>query len=169
MFGSGGDDVTGSNPQQTATPAPDGRRSWRRRQFVVDARYQLRAGILVGAVAITLLVLLNVSLISQDRSSPGVADVAPRVPPAPTGVDRSSWALLLLGSGAFVAGVIAIGVLESHRTAGAAYAIRRSIDQIREGRTGVRVRLRRGDHLKDLAAALNQLAESLDAERTRRG
>jgi hypothetical protein len=169
MFGVGGHDVTGSDPQQTAAPAPEGSRSWRRRQFVVDARYQLRAGALVGAVAISLLVLLNVSLISQDRHAPSGGRPASRAVPDSTGPDRTSWALLLLGSGVFVVGVIAIGVLESHRTAGAAYAIRRSIEQIREGRTGVRVRLRRGDHLQDLAAALNLLAESLDAERTGRG
>jgi signal transduction histidine kinase len=82
--------------------------------------------------------------------------------------DGASWVLILLGSAVFVAGVIAIGVLESHRTAGAAYAIRRSIDQIREGQTGVRVKLRRGDHLQELAKALNQLAETLDAQRSGR-
>jgi hypothetical protein len=32
----------------------------------------------------------------------------------------------------------------------------------------VRVRLRRGDHLQELAASVNQLAESLDAERASR-
>jgi hypothetical protein len=134
----------------------------------MDARYQLRAGIMVGAVAVALLILLNVSLMGQNAAPPGVAGAPARVA-AETGPDRSSWALLLLGSGAFVAGVIAIGVLESHRTAGAAYAIRRSIDQLREGRTGVRVKLRRGDHLQELAKALNQLAESLDAQRSGRG
>jgi signal transduction histidine kinase len=74
----------------------------------------------------------------------------------------------MIGSVVFVAGVIAVGVLESHRTAGAAYAIRRSVDQIRAGQSGVRVRLRRGDHLQALAASVNQLAESLDADRAAR-
>lgn len=169
MFRDGGDNVTGSGSPPPPAPAPGGHRSWRRRQYVVDARYQLRAGVLVGAVAIALLVLLNVSLVSQDRSPPTPPGPAAGALPGLTGFDGMSWALLLLGSVVFVAGVIAIGVLESHRTAGAAYAIRRSIDQLQEGRTGVRVRLRRGDHLQDLAKALNRLAESLDAERTRPG
>ena len=168
MFGAGGDFVPGSEPQETTPTTRRAHPSWRRRQFVVDARYQLRAGIMVGVVAIALLILLNVSLMGQGRL-PSPLPGAPARTPLTTGhPDRTSWALILLGSGVFVAGVIAIGVLESHKTAGAAYAIRRSIDQIREGRTGVRVRLRRGDHLQDLAKALNQLAESLDAQRSGR-
>ena len=139
---------------------------WRRRQFVVDARYQLRAGVLVGTVAVVLLVLLNASLILQDRTTTATAAIAVR--PLLAGQDRASWALLLLGSAVFLGGVILIGVMESHRTAGAAYAIRRAVDAIRDGRSEIRVRLRRGDHLQDLAKSVNQLAETIDAERLRR-
>lgn len=158
-----GPDSESGRAQNPAT----GRRSWRRRRFVVDARYQLRAGVVVGSVAVVLLILLNASLISQGRSRAPEAPASGR-PMTVDGRDGASWALLLVGSGVFLAGVIAVGILESHRTAGAAYAIRRSIDQIREGRPGVRVRLRRGDHLQDLAKAINQLAETLDAERSTR-
>lgn len=154
---------TGPNPGSGET-TPVGRRSWRRRHYVVDTRYQLRAGVLVGSVAIALLLVLNATLVTQSRER-APAQVTGSAPARPNGV---SWGLLLLGSAVFVAGVVAIGVLESHRTAGAAYAIRRSVDQIREGRSGVRIRLRRGDHLQELALSVNQLAEALDAERARR-
>jgi len=148
-------------------PAPGGGLSgWRRRQFVVDARYQLRAGVLVGTVAVVLLVLLDASLILQDRATAAAAATAVR--PLLAGQDRASWALLLLGSAVFLGGVTLVGVLESHRTAGAAYAIRRAVDAIRDGQSEIRVRLRRGDHLKDLAKSINQLAETIDAERLRR-
>jgi len=160
--------VAGPDPQSDAATVPGRQRGWRRRQYLVDARYQLRAGVLVGAVAVALLVLLNVSLMLQSQPSAAVAEAAPRAMRAPEGPSGGSWALLLLGSGVFVAGVIAIGVLESHRTAGAAYAIRRSIEQLRDGHTGVRVHLRRGDHLQDLGREVNRLAESLDAERAAR-
>ena len=141
-------------------------RSWRRRRYVVDARYQLRAGVLVGVVAVALLILLNIALLAQDGQPGGISGAS--VPHRTAGPDGGSWALLMIGSVVFVAGVIAVGVLESHRTAGAAYAIRRSVDQIRAGQSGVRVRLRRGDHLQELAASVNQLAESLDADRAAR-
>lgn len=137
---------------------------WRRRQFVVDARYQMRAGVLVGAVALVLLVLLNASLILQERAEAATASFLSA--PSLAVQDTTSWALLLVGSAVFLGGVILVGVLESHRTAGAAYAIRRALDAIRDGRPDIRVRLRRGDHLQDLATSVNQLAETIDAERS---
>jgi hypothetical protein len=135
---------------------------------VVDARYQLRAGVLVGIVAIALLVLLNASLILPQRTPSGSMAAASPQPPFQAS-DRSSFALLLLGSAVFLGGVVVVGLLESHRTAGAAFAIRRAVDGLRDGQTEVRVRLRRGDHLQDLARSINQLAETIDMERLRRG
>jgi uncharacterized SAM-binding protein YcdF (DUF218 family) len=134
--------------------------------LVVDARYQLRAGVLVGSVAIVLLVLLNVSLYLQ-RQAEGTAAAAMR--PLFAGQDRSSWVLLLVGSAVFLGGVSLIGLLESHRTAGASFAIRRAVEAIRDGKSQIRIRLRRGDQLQDLARSVNQLAETIDAERLRRG
>jgi signal transduction histidine kinase len=133
----------------------------------VDAPYQLRAGVLVGAVAIVLLALLNASLMLQNRAAASTAAVA-AARPLLGGHDRVSWALLAAGSAIFLAGVVLVGVLESHRTAGAAYAIRRAVDAIRQGTPDVRVRLRRSDHLQELAASINKLAEAIDAERRAR-
>jgi len=139
---------------------------WRRRQYVVDARYQLRAGVLVGLVALVLLVLLNVALIVPHRAK--AVGTAATAHPLPAGQDGISWALVLSGSAVLLAGVTLIGVLESHRTAGAAYAIGRAVDAIREGRSDIRVRLRQGDHLQELARSINRLAETIDAERAQR-
>ena len=134
---------------------------------MVDARYQLRAGVLVGIVAIVLLVLLNVSLFVQDRGLATAEGRAAR--PLVTRQNRASVALVVLGSGAFLVGVVVVGLLESHRTAGAAFAMRRAVEAIRDGRSEIRVRLRRGDQLQDLARSINQLAETIDSERLRRG
>lgn len=155
--------MTGS----TVSPVPGptaGRGFWRRRRYLVDARYQLRSGVLVGVVTLALLALLNVSLIARDKR-PAAGGVTVQAAKSTDGV---AWLLLVGGSAVFLVGVLAIGILESHRTAGAAYAIRRAIDQLRHGETGARVRLRRGDHLQDLARAVNDLAETLDAERAGR-
>ena len=147
-----------------ATTPRGGPFEWRRRQFVVDARYQWRAGILAGLVAVVLLILLNASLVVPHRAAPASTEH-----PGLAAQDRTSWGLLLLGSGVLLGGVILISVLESHRTAGAAYAIRRAVDAIRQGRPEVRIRLRQGDHLQDLARSINELAETIDAERAQRG
>ena len=158
----GSEDTIGAKAAAHAHPF-----EWRRRQLVVDARYQLRAGVLVGVVALVLLVLLNAALIVPGRAASHAAATTSRAFPA--GSDGASWALVLVGSAVVLCGVIVIGVLESHRTAGAAYAIRRAVEAIREGRSDARVRLRRGDHLQELARAVNQMAETIDAERARRG
>lgn len=155
---------TGTDRTMSATDSVgEGRTPGRRRQFVVDPRYQLRAGVLVGLVALVLLVLLNVSLFLPQQAAAGAGAAALR-----SGAGRAdgmSWTLILLGSAVLILGVTLIGVLESHRTAGAAYAIRRAVDELTQGRTGVRIRLRQGDHLQDLARAINRLAETIEAER----
>src|SRR5262245_27621352 len=104
-------------PRSDQAPPPGagpggGSIGWRRRQFVVDARYQMRAGVLVGAVALVLLVLLNASLILQDRAE--VATDAFDVRPLLVQQDGISWALLFVGSAVFLGGVFLVGVLESH-------------------------------------------------------
>jgi signal transduction histidine kinase len=115
----------------------------RRRKILVDPRYQLRAGMIVGLVAFVLLLLVNLSLMT----------------------DGAPWILLLGGSAVLLGGIVLVGVVEAHRTAGAAFAIRRTIDALAAGTLGARVKLRRGDHLQELAQAINRLAEALDAER----
>jgi len=161
------------NPAAAGRTRGGGPFGWRRRQFVVDARYQLRSGVLVGSVAIVLLVLLNASLILPHRTPLATAATAAMaatpVRPPFAAPDRPSFALLLVGSAVFLGGVVLVGFLESHRTAGAAFAIRRVVDGLRDGQSQVRVRLRRGDHLQDLAHSINQLAETIDTERLRRG
>jgi signal transduction histidine kinase len=117
----------------------------RRRKVLVDPRYQLRAGMVVGLVALVLLLLVNLSLVTEG----------------------APWILLMAGAAVLLGGIVLVGVVESHRTAGAAFAIRRTVDALSAGSLGARIRLRRGDHLQDLAAAINRLAEVLDAERTR--
>lgn len=162
--------MTRSSPPSTAGalpgPTEGGPARGRRRRIVIDARYQLRSGLFAGAVTLVLLALLNASLVLERRAA---APGGPGAGPAPLPMDRGAWILALVGSALFLAGVVLVGVLESHRTAGAAYAIRRVLDALREGRRGERVRLRRNDHLKELGDAVNRLAESIDDERRMHG
>jgi hypothetical protein len=138
----------------------------RRRRIVIDARYQLRSGLFAGAITLVLLALLNASLVLERGAASAAAAGAG---PASLAIDRGTSILAVVGSALFLAGVVLVGVLESHRTAGAAYAIRRVLDALREGQSGERVRLRRNDHLKELGDAVNRLADSIDDERRARG
>jgi hypothetical protein len=154
--------ATGAPPGAAEGGPPRGRR----RRIVIDARYQLRNGLFAGAITLVLLALLNASLVlERGAASPAASAAGPGALP----IDRGTSLLALIGSALFLAGVVLVGVLESHRTAGAAYAIRRVLDALREGRSGERVRLRRNDHLKELGDAVNRLADSIDDERRERG
>lgn len=134
----------------------------RRRRFVVDRRYQFRAAFFAVAVAMLLLLLLNLSLLFTSRQSAEAAKtVAPEFSDFIEAQDRVQMGLVATGSIVFLVGVFLVSILESHRTAGAAFKIGRALDRIRDGRLDVRLKLRRGDNLHELASAANGMAGAL--------
>lgn len=144
---------TAAAPPRPATSGSDlWRIALRRRRFLVDRRYQLRASLIAVGIAVVLLVLLNVSLFLGD---PGSAE-GPSASPA-----GAQLALVVVGSLVFLVGVFLISVLETHRTSGAALKIGRAMEKIRTGRLKTRLRLRRGDNLQDLAVAFNAMTGAL--------
>jgi hypothetical protein len=135
---------------------------FRRRRFLVQRRYQMRVTLIVVGAAFLLLTLLNLSLLaSNQRSTAAALGVAPELRPYFESQDRFQLMLTLLGSGAFLLGVFLLGILETHRTAGAAIHICRGIDRLRHGEYRFRVRLRRSDNLREIEQSVNQLASAL--------
>ena len=56
----------------------------------------------------------------------------------------------------------AVGVFMSHRFAGPAYRLRKSAEAVAEGKVDFRIKLRRYDHLKPVAASFNRMLERLE-------
>ncbi len=140
----------------------------RRRRFLVNRRYQVRVTAVTVGTVFVLLLALNFTLYAFNHGSTRAAiGVAPELKHYFAAQDRFQIGLTLLGSLAFLAGVFVLGILETHRTAGASFNLCRCLDQLRDGRYGIRVRLRRGDNLKEVEMAFNEMAEALQ-ERTRR-
>lgn len=143
-------------------PAGAWRNVFRRRRFVVDGGYQYRAAFLAVAVALLLLIILNLSLVFTTRETVRVTSaVAPELHAVLAEQDRVQIGLVATGSLVFLVGVFLVSILETHRTAGAAFKIGRSLDRVREGRLDTRLRLRRGDNLQELAATANAMAGAL--------
>jgi len=70
--------------------------------------------------------------------------------------------LMLIRNLLFVSPLIFIlGLLFSHKIAGPVYRIEKSIYEISKGNLAVRVKLRRGDELWDLADIINAMVESI--------
>jgi len=77
--------------------------------------------------------------------------------------------LISLVAGTFVvylAGVTMLGLMFSHRIAGAIYAMKRTIKAISEGRDA-KLTLRAGDEFQDLTDSFNQMVSQLKAGRLR--
>jgi methyl-accepting chemotaxis protein len=134
----------------------------RRREFLVSRATQLRLGLSAAGLAILLLVPLNLVLDAATRAGTEALLVdAPGLARPLEERDRWQARLVLGGSVIFVLGVFVLGVLESHRTAGAARSLARSADALADGRLDTRVRLRRGDALVGLADRFNEMAATL--------
>ncbi len=141
---------------------------FRRRRFLVHRRYQLRVTAVTVGTVFVLLLALNITLFAAShRSTQSAATVAPELRSYFAAQDRFQVGLTMIGSLAFLAGVFLLGILETHRTAGASFNLCRCLDQFRDGRYAVRVRLRRGDNLKEIEMAFNEMADALQ-ERARR-
>ncbi len=67
----------------------------------------------------------------------------------------------------YLAGVAVLGVLFSHRIAGAVYALKRTIKAINDGKD-VQLRLRQDDEFQDLVEGFNQMVSRLRGRDTMR-
>lgn len=150
-------------PDQTAAhDVPWSQLVFRRRRFLVHRAYQLRVTFLIVGTAFLLLLLLNTSVLAlHQRSTAEAMRVAPELQAYFAAQDRFQVWLILVGSGAFLVGVFLVSVLETHRTAGASYNICRCLGRLGEGDYRIRVRLRRGDNLKEIEDAFNDASHAL--------
>lgn len=138
----------------------------RRRSYLVQHALQLKW---VGAVVVAMLlaaVLVDVIMVSAGAVGLDETRFGFMV--------RLKWGAIALGVA--LALIIVVGYVNlrmTHRVAGPLYRIRRDVHQVRDGDLTLRIALRRGDELQDLAQALNEMLEvlqraALDAKAARR-
>ena len=81
------------------------------------------------------------------------------------------WALILpplLLNNAIIATVLLVAAIRSaNRLGGPVYRMSTDIRRVLAGETGVRIRLRRGDEMRDLAQRVNDLLEALELAESR--
>jgi methyl-accepting chemotaxis protein len=133
-----------------------------RRQYVVNREKQLRSAFLVVVVVLLLLVPLNYSLHTvRQQETATITAANPELRPLMESRDRIELVVGLLASLVIMAGVFVLTIIETHRTSGAAFAIRRRIDLVREGRFDAQLHLRGSDNLRELEAPFNAMVEAL--------
>lgn len=133
-----------------------------RRQYLVNRERQLRSAFLVLVVVLLLLVPLNYSLHTvRQQETATITASNPQLRPLMESRDRTELIVGLVASMVIMVGVFALTIIETHRTAGAAFAIRRRLDLIREGHFDTDLHLRGGDNLRELEMPFNAMMEAL--------
>ena len=152
-------------PSIEAEPAK-GRWRWilgHRQRFLIDPRGQLRTVFMTAGVASLVITALLVSLhLSRMRTTEILVAKMPDLAPMLAQQNRVEFGLQLAGALVFLTTIAVVTLLETHKTSGAAFNIRRNVERVRDGEYGARVRLRRGDNLQDLARAFNEMSIALD-------
>jgi methyl-accepting chemotaxis protein len=135
---------------------------YRRRRFLIDKRRQLKTALLTSSLAFFLLAVVNIAFQFLRTSQTMVlTSVAPQLEPVLKKQDAEFGALLLVISLVFVLGVFAITIFRTHLTAGAVFAVKRTIGQVRKGDMNSTLKLRARDNLQDLVQPFNEMVGSL--------
>jgi methyl-accepting chemotaxis protein len=141
---------------------PASRPRVRRRRFVIDRRRQLRAAALTSLLAVVLLIVVNTAFsILRTSQSEVLATAAPQLRAALEAQDARLGMLLIVVSVIVVTGVFVITIAETHRTAGAIFALKQRLDRVRDGDYRVTLKLRSRDTLLDLRDPFNEMVASL--------
>jgi hypothetical protein len=149
------------------TPA-DRRAPWshlmfRRRRFLVNRRHQFRVTAVTMGTALVVFLLLDFALLALNRPGTLAAlRVAPELQSYFVAQERFHLGLVAMGTLAFLVGGFLLAILETHRTVGAAFNVCRCLEAVGAGRYATRIRLRRGDNLKEIELAFNEMAATLD-------
>ena len=129
------------------------RPTWNRRNFLVDKRFQYHyfricfwTGMMVMAVSVLMFAALTLFFAITPKLHPEIFRVIVAIP-------------ILISCFCVAFGVVTVRM--THKVAGQAFGLERSINRFREGDLDTVVRVRNGDYLKNIAGALEDLRADL--------
>jgi nitrate/nitrite-specific signal transduction histidine kinase len=92
-----------------------------------------------------------------------VLQLAPELRTFVTAQDRDVERLIVFGSLVTLLGILAIGLLETHRTAGPIHNLVRALQRYPIDGLRTRLKFRKDDHFQELEQAFNKMASELEA------
>jgi len=133
-----------------------------RRTYLIDKKGQLKTTIKVAGLVAFLLLVLNLVLagISTGESRKIIA-ANPDLAPHMAATDRSGSFVIASGSLFLLFLVVVRTVVETHRTAGAAFNIKRCLGRVADGELHTVLTLRPKDNLMELQEPFNRMVASL--------
>lgn len=133
-----------------------------RRTYLIDRKGQLRTTMkIAGLVAVLLLVFNLVVAGISTRENRKIISANPDLAPIVAATDRTDSYLIAGGSLFLLFLVVVRTVVETHRTSGAAFNIRRCLERVADGHFDTAVKLRPKDNLMELQEPFNRMTESL--------
>jgi len=123
----------------------------RRRQYLIDRRFQLPVALALAGIGLVMLTyhLVVVHFVVEGARAGAIVQTQPL------------WTMIPLLALLVVAAAY-LGVHVTHRIVGPAYRLIQSMHAYSAGDYSVRSHLRAGDALKDVATALNEVGEALE-------
>lgn len=155
--------MTGNTWSEVTPPPPQSARpKVIRRRYLIDPKRQLRTAVMTTSLAAVLVLFVNLGFAFLRSSQTSfLAAVAPQLIPVIERQDDMFWLIMIVMSVLLVVAVSLKTIVETHRTAGAVFAVRHRIERVAEGDLHVVLKLRRGDNLQDLEKPFNDMVSSL--------
>ena len=147
---------------QTVAADEGEKKSFRRRQYLVDRRRQLAATVRVAGLMLILLVVLNGVLAWQSYTATStVMATNPAVGERMRANDMRNVAVTAGISLVILALVVVRSIMLTHRTAGAVYKVSKSLEEVGDFNFDVSLRLRNDDNIRALEEPFNRMVGNL--------
>ncbi len=138
------------------------KKSFRRRQYLVDRKRQLASTVRVAGLVLVLLIILNAVLAWQSYNvTNAVMTSNPVMGERMRAVDLRNIAITAGISLVILAMVVMRAIMITHRTAGAVYKISMCLEEVADFKFDVNLRLRNDDNLRALEEPFNKMAGNL--------
>ena len=138
------------------------KKSYRRRQYLVDRKRQLAATVRVAGLVLVLLIVLNAVLAWQNyNTTQSVMASNPTAGERMRAADIRNAAITAGISLIILAMVVMRSIMLTHRTAGAVYKISMCLEEVGEFNFDVNLRLRNEDNIRALEDPFNKMAGNL--------
>jgi len=133
-----------------------------RRKYLIDSKRQLRTAALTTSFTTILLAFVNLGFFLLRSSQTSILTAAaPQLEEILAKQDTTMSVTMLILSLILIVVVFFVTIVETHRTAGAVYAVGQRFDRVREGDYRVTLKLRRKDNLQRLEAPFNAMVGAL--------
>jgi len=145
-----------SSPPTTARPKVF------RRRYLIDPKRQLRTTLMTTSLVVVLVILVNLGFgFLRSNQASFLSAAAPQLSPVIEEQETVYSLAMVVFSVMLVAAVSIKTIVETHRTAGAVFAVRQRMERVTAGDYDISLRLRENDNLEDLVRPFNAMVASL--------